>query len=300
MKSFAAVTTLIFLQLAFFVAAAEDKIDVTSEVDPIGRYPYHVGLLGDVDEAPFCAGSLVATDWVLSSVRCGVESVRYVVIGSHNLTEFSIEDEYIEVEWATPHPNYTTGSHDNDYMMLKLTENSTYAPVTLDDGSSDVSDGTTVVVMGWGTECEANSDVLMEEELTVVSINFCNEYYSGNITENMICAAGDDEYSCKNDIGGPLIIKGDDNNDVSSDTLVGLVSFGEEFPDKPQVFASVGKNIAWIKNEIANGTDPNAFDFDFDFDFFVLLGFLWDNLTELGICSMLLFAFNFVFYVIIF
>lgn len=292
---FVFISSLLILQILLCAATIEERIFETLEVDPIGRYPYMVAIVEDVEMIPGCGGSLVASDWVLSSARCR-GFANYVIIGRHNLTDNSEDYETIEVDWVTTHPNYTANSHDNDYMMLKLVDNSTYVTVTLDDGSSDISDGTAVTLIGWGTKC-GESDVLMEEELSMVTSNFCNESYLGNITYNMICAESDDQDSCEKDYGVPLIIKGDDD-DASGDILVGLFSFGEEFLHRPSVFTSVRKNIDWIQNEIANGTDPNAFDFDFgDFD---LLGTLIDILFGLGICKVLIFFFNLVVYYIIF
>ena len=57
--------------------------------------------------------------------------------------------EDIEIEWETKHPDYDSSSLDNDLMMVKLAESSSYIPVALDDGSQTLTSGTDVTVMGW-------------------------------------------------------------------------------------------------------------------------------------------------------
>lgn len=48
------------------------------------------------------------------------------------------------------------------------------------------------------------SDVLMEANLTVVSIDECSTMYSQPITENQLCTYGEGRDSCQSDSGGTL------------------------------------------------------------------------------------------------
>ena len=96
----------------------------------------------------------------------------------------------------------------------------------------------------------------MEVEVDIVSKSECNSDYSGQITDNMVCASRSGKDSCQGDSGGPLIVKG---GDVSADVQVGVVSWGNGCadPNFPGVYARVSSKISWIKEQIASGTRPD-------------------------------------------
>lgn len=241
--------------LFYVLATDERKIVGGEEVDPIGRYPYQVAMINGGSQ--YCGGSLVDKDWVLCAAHChGIGSSVY--IGRHDLTDSGEDYETLEVEWETKHPDYNDNSLNNDFMMVKLKESSSYSPVKLDSGSTNVDAGAKVTVMGWGTTSfqGSSSDVLMEVEVDVVSNSDCNSDYSGGITNNMICASRAGKDSCQGDSGGPLIVKG---ADASSDVQVGVVSWGNgcAYPDYPGVYARVSSQIEWIEEQIASGTKPD-------------------------------------------
>lgn len=230
-----------------------------------GRYPYQVGLAQTRGGKPFCGGTLVAEDWVLSAAHCKLSNDPvYAIIGRHDFSDDSESGfEVIKTSWQTKHPNYNSANFNNDYMMIKLSTSSSFAPASLDDGSQDLSDGVDVTVMGWGTTKEggSTSDVLFEVELDMVTNNDCSAAYGGDVTNNMICAARDGKDSCQGDSGGPLIIKGA-NEDGSDDVVVGVVSWGSGCarPAYPGVYASVNKRYSWITSEIDSGVEPEDDD----------------------------------------
>jgi len=147
-----------------------------------------------------------------------------------------------------PHPNYNPSTLDYDYMMMRLSGSSTYEPVMLDDGSVDLSAGTDLTVMGWGTTSSGGpvSSVLLEVEVDAWSQADCNAAYSPAgfpITDRMICAARPTKDSCQGDSGGPII-------DAASGIQIGVVSwgFGCAEPDYPGVYARVSDQINWIQS----------------------------------------------------
>ena len=70
----------------------------------------------------------------------------------------------------------------------------------------------------------------------------CNAAY-GQITDNMICAAGPGKDSCQGDSGGPMVVQ--ENGHYA---LVGVVSWGYgcAMADYPGVYARVTAQMNWI------------------------------------------------------
>lgn len=245
---------LVFL-LILSCRADEDKIVGGTEA-PIGRYEYIALLMGEED--PFCAGTLVSPEYVLSAAHCSHHSYT-VQIGRHDLTDDFEDYEEIDVEAEIIHPDFNSIDLNFDFMLIKLAWPSEYQTIIMDDGSMDLAEGRDVTVMGWGAECEGGdfSDVLLETEVDVVSITNCrNQYPNGAVTDNMICAAREDRDACQGDSGGPLIVnKGWSDEDVQ----VGIISWGYGCadPDFPGVYSRVGEAYDWIMETIEEGVDTN-------------------------------------------
>lgn len=256
MKSSSIFTILSILQFLHRALAQDGKYIIGGEeVDPIGRYPYQVALVSEYG-FQFCGGSLVHKDWVLSAAHC--YGLAFAVeIGRHNLTDSTEVYESIEIDWERRHPKYNSFTTNNDFMMVKLKQSSSYSTVTLDEGST-VTPGDAVTVMGWGvTESGVSSDILLEVEVDLVSNRECNsDYLFNRITGSMMCASREGKDSCQGDSGGPLIMKGED---ASSDVLVGIVSWGIGCadPNYPGVYARVCSEIDWIKKQIASDCRDN-------------------------------------------
>ena len=225
-----------------------------SEVDPPGKYPFMVNAGG-------CGASLVAPNVILSAAHCS-GSISSVRIGRHNLLDNSEQYETFTIAEKVTHPDYNSQTLDYDYMMLKLSGSSSYTPVTLDDGSVNLSSGTDLTVMGWGTTSSGGSvsSVLMEVEVDAYSQADCNAAYNpsgATITDRMICAARPTKDSCQGDSGGPII-------DTTSGVQIGVVSwgFGCADPSFPGVYARVSDQISWIQGYIdswsgGGGTTPS-------------------------------------------
>jgi secreted trypsin-like serine protease len=85
-----------------------------------------------------------------------------------------------------------------------------------------------MVVLGWGKP-GAHLNYLSERlrflQLKVVAWSACDQnYYSGLLDDNMICAAGDGTDACQGDSGGPLLALDNSGNFA----LYGIVSWGDQ------------------------------------------------------------------------
>ncbi len=191
----------------------------------IGNYPWMVsfayyGQNGKLKS--FCGGSLVDKKWVLTAAHCEIQSTDVVIIGRHDLTQGN--GTVVNIRRFVPHEQYNSNTSDKDIALVELELSvETVAPIALNQ-STNIVDGTSVTVIGWGHLSEGGlaSNTLQEVSVPTVPHNLCKNSYS-NLTENMLCAGeqqgGKD--SCQGDSGGPLIKK--INNKW---TQVGVVSFG--------------------------------------------------------------------------
>merc|ERR1711973_633675 len=125
-------------------------------------------------------------------------------------------------------------------------------------------EGYLATVTGWGRIYSYGpfSDYLREVDVRVLSNSDCvNNYdwYSDEITNQMICAANSGKDSCPGDSGGPMVITaGDGVSPGQNYELIGVVSFGLgkkcALPLYPGVYARVTSVLNdWIKKIITDG-----------------------------------------------
>ena len=216
-----------------------------------GRYPYQVALTSH--GFYFCAGTLIAPEWVLSAAHCEGYAT-HVEIGRYNHNNVSETFETIEVETEILHPRFDVASFDFDFMLLKLKNPSNHSAVKLDDGSIKIPKRQTLTVVGWGkTSTYGNpSDILLEVEVDFFPNSRCKRRYDKfrkTITGRMMCASRFGKDACQGDSGGPLILKGGDS---SQDIQVGLVSWGLGCANTilPGVYARVSKAIEFIETYV--------------------------------------------------
>ncbi|KAG2459562.1 TRY3 protein, partial [Polypterus senegalus] len=169
--------------------------------------------------------------------------------GEHSLKLNEGFEQAFNVTKVIVHPYYNPSTFNHDIMLLKLDRpvriNSYVQPARLPDYYSTPSLGTSCTVSGWGVT-QVYSYTLSKElravQVPIISSSACNIYYSGRITENMICAStntgGKD--SCQGDSGGPLVCGG---------ALHGIVSWGISCANAryPGVYTKVSNYVSWIE-----------------------------------------------------
>ncbi|XP_023341079.1 chymotrypsin-like protease CTRL-1 [Eurytemora carolleeae] len=205
------------------------------------EYPWQVALLKSQEPSstnkPYCAGSLISNQEVLTAAQCLIRSTIYVALGEHDTNDPNDGQKIVKVCSSTKHPSYRyNGNNDFDYAILKLCD----SPVTFTKEISPVClptanslgtqyENVDAIVSGWGTTSSGyggiQSSTLLDVTVTTMNNSQCKTSYEKfTITDNMICAAATGKDACKGDSGGPLIRK--ESN--AAYTLIGIVSWGLE------------------------------------------------------------------------
>lgn len=237
---------------------AENKIVGGTEATP-GRYDYQVALINGHGNQ-FCAGTLIAPQYVLSAAHCGGYA-QEVHIGRHSFDANNNNDyESIGIVKEFKHSYYDQMTDENDIMIIKLENESIHQTVKYDDGTTNTPDGADVMVIGWGAKSfmGVNSNVLLQVEVDTVPNFQCNIQYSDTsitITHDMMCAAREGKDACQGDSGGPLLVLGTSS---SSDVQIGIVSFGIDCAHEnyPGVYTRVDQFTHFIEC-ILNGGDSD-------------------------------------------
>jgi len=233
----------ILLYLLLCVATTPSSVNAIfggKETEP-QRYPYAVSLQHE-NGIPFCGGSLIASDVVLSAAHCSKRDHKnwlkigrrhqwnYKAISGRQILEERNEGGEYGVRKEILHPKFRMGGErgnikiapgtegfemDYDFMLVFL-ENSVSKEdatlVTLNSNESIPVNRAKLTVMGWGDTAIGNGKVpasrLMEAKGYVVSNQECvmrkdaKITYAGAVTNNELCADEYDGYEHFESYGG--------------------------------------------------------------------------------------------------
>jgi trypsin len=227
------------------LSPSADAVVGGSEV-PEGGHPYMAAVTRGGD--PFCGGTVIASQWVLTAAHCMIANNLSVVVGDVDFTE----GRRIRVDRIVVHPNYDPDTSANDVALLHLASAAGVPAIRVPGAAADrfETTGTPATVVGWGSETPVVGQVpslstrLRQADLTVVSDADCSEEAD---SATQVCAEGFLKDSCQGDSGGPLIVQGD-----FGPIQLGVVSYGLGcgVPEFPGVYSEV--NSPSIRTFITN------------------------------------------------
>ena len=230
------------------------------------EYSWLVALAFKFSDSPFCGGSLISSNTVLTAAHCEEAPAFFRVhIAEHDVTTNDGEMRIDVTQWIS-HPGYdafSANSYDLDFAIVRLardvTFSSTVSPICLPNPRQNY-DQREAVVAGWGTLESGGSspNVPHEVSLSTITNQQCitgTDYPPNLISVSMICAQGPGKDSCQGDSGGPLMAYEGGGRYFS---VIGIVSwgFGCALPTAPGVYSRVTDQLQWIQRNMEGKTCP--------------------------------------------
>uniref|UniRef100_A0A3B4H391 trypsin n=1 Tax=Pundamilia nyererei TaxID=303518 RepID=A0A3B4H391_9CICH len=218
---------------------------------PVPHSIKYIVSIQTLERKHFCGGFLINKHWVVTAAHCNIGVKNMMIVGGdYSLSIYEGTEQEILPHILVPHPSYNKITNNCDIMLIKVHNTLILFSFFLFYLGAPIAEGRLCRVSGWGYTNPSGGPIpstLRTVMLPIVSTEKCNssESFSGNITENMLCAGyslgGKD--ACQGDSGGPLVCDG---------RVYGVVSWGKGCADAqfPGVYTAVSKFRRWIDNTI--------------------------------------------------
>jgi hypothetical protein len=242
-------------------AIARPKIVGGVDATPTDN-PFQVALLtksiANNQDAQYCGGSLVASNFVVTAAHCSdfvTASNVQVLTGTQDLDGTGDRRDVVSI---TIHAAWNPSTMDSDVAVWELSTDATgivLATLATEDGAVDDP----LLATGWGaTEAGPPPIHLRAVSVPLVSEANCNDAnsYNGDVTATMLCAGLDagGKDTCQGDSGGPLT-RGPGNT-----VLTGITSWGIGCADANffGVYTRVSNPAIrdFVEQVVAGGTGP--------------------------------------------
>jgi len=227
-----------------------------------GEFPWQVGLISKRGRTPFCGGTLISSDTVLTAAHCQTSVSDFdVLVGEHDVTRSDGEQRISPSAWIQ-HENYNSRTTNYDFAIVKLSRPVTFSsnvnPICLPSATRNY-DSVVATVSGWGTLYSGGPQpsILQKVNVPTMSNGQCttnSAYSSSDITSQMICAADSNKDSCQGDSGGPMV-----TNEGNYYSIIGVVSWGYGCAqaNAPGVYARVTNQLQWIRDRMSGTICPS-------------------------------------------
>ncbi|XP_055853565.1 uncharacterized protein LOC129917171 isoform X2 [Episyrphus balteatus] len=242
-----------------------------------GAWPFLAAILGGPEKIFYCAGVLIADEWVLTASHCiGNHTLIHlddwtIQLGVTRRNSFTYSGLNVKVKTVIPHPLYNTQiAHDNDIALFQLSSRVSFhehlLPVCLPPPElKQIKPGEFCTVIGWGKREDKNpkatyEPIVNEVQVQVIRRQQCDEWLDNlTVSDGMICAGFEEggKDACQGDSGGPLLCPYP--GEKGKWFVGGIVSWGImcAHPKLPGVYSNVIKYIPWILEEMQKYSKPN-------------------------------------------